>query len=144
MKHLRSGLTAAIAVVLTSACFHATIETGLPPSTTVIQVDWAHGFIYGLVPPTTLATKAQCPNGVARVETQHSFLNMLASFVTFDLYTPISITVTCASSNRMASLPGDATVVRPDAKVDATGTALMQRAFDEAVRSGKAVYVDLR
>ena len=144
MNHLRSGLTALIAVVVTSACFHATIETGLPASTTVVQKDWAHGFIYGLVPPSTVETKAQCPNGVARVETQHSFLNMLASFVTFDLYTPISITVTCASSNKMASLPNGTTVIRADGIADAGGAALMQRAFDEAVKSGKPVFVDMR
>jgi hypothetical protein len=81
---------------------------------------------------------------VARVETQHSFLNMLATIVTFNLYTPMTLTVTCASSNRMASLPSTATVLHSLATADGTDTTLMQRAFDQAVKSGAPVYVDLR
>jgi hypothetical protein len=50
-----------------------------------------------LVPPPELSVKGQCPNGVAQVETEHSFLNLLATIVTFDIYTPIHAKVTCAS-----------------------------------------------
>ena len=139
-----SRMAVLLAAVLTGACFHATIETGLPASATVVQKDWANGFIFGLVPPSTVETKAQCPNGVARVETQHSFLNMLASFITFNLYTPMTITVTCASSNRMASLPATATVLHSVASADGIDATLMQRAFDQAVKTGAPVYVDLR
>ena len=139
-----SRMAVILAAVLTGACFHATIETGLPASATVIQKDWAHGFIFGLVPPSTVETKAQCANGVARVETQHSFLNMLVTIITFDIYTPMAITVTCASSNKMASLPATATVLHSLASSGGVDPTLMQRAFDQAVKSGAPVYVDLR
>lgn len=139
--HRRSRLFVILAVAFTGACYHSTIETGLPASSTVIQKDWAHGFVFGLIPPSTVETKAQCPSGVARVETQHSFLNMLASFLTWNIYSPVSITVTCASSNKMAE---GARVFRPDVTVPGTSTALMQQAFEAAVNGGVPVYVDLR
>ena len=81
---------------LLMGCFHATIETAATPSAQVIDNQWAHGFIFGLVPPSTVSTQAQCSKGVAKVETQISFLNGLAQMLTFSLYTPMSIKVTCA------------------------------------------------
>ena len=35
-------------LIALAACFHATVETGLTPSTTVIEKSWASGWIYGL------------------------------------------------------------------------------------------------
>lgn len=137
-----SRFAVVVAAVFTGACFHTTVETGLPASTTVIQKDWAHSFIYGLVPPSTMETKAQCPNGVARVETQHSFLNGLVAAITWSIYTPVTITVTCASSNKMASLPVGASVIRRDATT--ASSDLILQAVDRAVKTGEPVFVELR
>ena len=79
-----------------AACYHATVETGLAPSNQVEERAWAHSFIYGLVPPSTVEAEEACPNGVAVVETRLSFLNQVANFVTFGIYSPMQITVTCA------------------------------------------------
>ncbi|HWZ28871.1 MAG TPA: hypothetical protein VNX15_09935 [Gemmatimonadales bacterium] len=95
MRSIASIACAAL-LVSTAACFHATIETGLAPSTTVIEESFASGWIFGLVPPNTVSTQAKCPR-VSKVETQHSFVNMLVAFVTFQIYTPIDIKVTCAA-----------------------------------------------
>ena len=84
------------ALVLSLGCYHATIETGAAPAQTVIDKQWANSFVYGLVPPETIDSQAKCPNGVSKVETQHSFLNGLVAGLTFGIYTPISIKVTCA------------------------------------------------
>ena len=78
-------------------CFHANVETGRPPGAERIEKDWAHGFLWGLVPPEPIAAQQTCTEGVARVETQHSFLNSLVQFLTLGIYTPIDITVTCAA-----------------------------------------------
>ena len=83
-------------LLLPSACYHATVNTGLRPGTTQIENQWASGWIFGLVPPSTVETMERCPAGVARVETQHSFANQLVNFLTFGIYTPIEIVVTCA------------------------------------------------
>lgn len=96
----RSICVLASIAALTSGCYHAVIETGRPASATVIDKPWANSFIGGLVPPAPLETSASCPSGVAKVETQHSFLNMLVGAVTFGIYTPMQITVTCAQGGR--------------------------------------------
>ena len=88
---------AVVAAFALTGCYHAVIQTGRPESTDVISIKWANGFIYGLVPPPVVETASRCTNGVAKVETQHSFLNSLAAAVTFGLYTPIQIDVTCAA-----------------------------------------------
>jgi len=90
-----ASLTAA--ALLFTGCYHATIETGRAPSPQQIDIPWANSFVYGLVPPATVDAEAECASGVARVETQHSFLNGLVQLLTWGIYTPMHITVTCAS-----------------------------------------------
>lgn len=83
--------------VLMMGCFHTTIETGAAPSANVIEQPWAPSFVYGLVPPATVETQAKCgTKGVSKVETQISFLNGLVAGLTFSLFTPMTIKVTCA------------------------------------------------
>ena len=108
-------LTAAL--LFLPGCHHATIETGRMPSPQQVDVPWAHSFLYGLVPPGVVDVEEECSSGVARVETQHSFLNQLARVLTFGLYVPMHVTVTCASGEEQqdASLP----VVRTEREVAA-------------------------
>jgi len=80
-----------------SGCYHAQITTGLEESSEVYQEAWATGFIAGLVPPDIVNAEQHCSNGVAKVETRHSFLNLIAQMITFSIYSPMEITVTCAS-----------------------------------------------
>lgn len=90
-------LTLAALPLLLTGCYHATIETGLTPSQTmVIEREWAHSWLAGLVPPETMDVEEECPNGVARVETEQSFLNQVAAGITGGIYTPMTLRVTCA------------------------------------------------
>src|SRR6266699_2503549 len=110
------------------ACWHATIDTGLAPSNQVIEKNWASAWIIGLVPPSTLETQAQCPHGVSKVETQLSFVNQLVAFLTFDIYTPMTIKVTCAEGGRSAIPSGS-----PDVQVGRAATlGELQNAFSQA------------
>jgi Bor protein len=84
-------------VIALGGCYHATIETGATPSTVVIDKSFASSWIYGLVPPSTVSTTSKCTDGVAKVETQHTFVNQLVGFLTLGIYTPMQIKVTCAS-----------------------------------------------
>ena len=103
MKITRAvALSAALASLM--ACYHATIETGLTPSTQVLEQSFASSWIYGLVPPKTVSTSSRCPEGVAKVETQHTFVNQLVGFLTLGIYTPMHIRVTCAQ--RIAATSG--------------------------------------
>jgi hypothetical protein len=94
--HKASVVAAATMAVLVSGCYHATVDTGLRPSGEVVERDWAHGFLYGLVPPSDVDVASECPNGVAQVDTELSFLNQVAIILTGGLYTPMSIRVACA------------------------------------------------
>jgi Bor protein len=106
MHGLRGAVAAAAIVLGSAACYHATIETGATPSTTTISKPWAPGFVYGLVPPNTVETAAKCPNGVAKVETQLTFLNQLVTVLTLGIYTPMSIEVTCGTGKGVADATG--------------------------------------
>ena len=88
----------AVSFIALSACYHATVETGATPSTVVIDRPFASAWIYGLVPPSTVSTESKCPNGVAKVETQHTFVNQLVGILTLGIYTPMQIRVTCAAT----------------------------------------------
>lgn len=93
----------ALAVLALAGCYHATVETGATPSQQSIRKGFASSWVYGLVPPSTVATQERCPDGVARVETQLSFVNQLVSLLTLGIYTPMQIDVTCAAGPAAAS-----------------------------------------
>lgn len=136
-----STLSVLVLAVALTGCYHARIDTGAPASNVTLEQNWATGFIAGLVPPPEVNTAERCPNGVSRVETQISFLNSIVSMLTFNLYSPMTIHVTCAA-------PGAA--MAPDLNVDiniAQGSNLeqVQAAFaaagDRAIATRSPVYV---
>lgn len=92
---MRTVLVATLALLL-GGCYHATVNTGVTPGTQTIERPWAKSFVYGLVPPDAVDAMSECGQaGVARVETRISFLNGLVSVLTFSIFTPMEITVTC-------------------------------------------------
>lgn len=104
MKSLKS-LFALAGLLLLSGCYHTQVTTGLTPSAVVIDIPFAHSFLYGLIPPKEVKAASQCENGVAKVETQISPANGIVAAITFSLYTPMHITVTCAAAERADVLP---------------------------------------
>jgi hypothetical protein len=114
-----------VAPVLLAGCYHATIETGLPPSAQVIDQTFASAWIYGLVPPKTVTTASKCPSGVAKVETEHSFVNQLVGILTLGIYTPMHIKVTCAAAS---SASGDGTADHQTVSVEKGADAMTIRA----------------
>ena len=126
------------AAISLSSCYHATIETGLTPSTQVLEQSFASSWIYGLVPPKTVETTSRCPDGAAKVETQHTFVNQLVGFLTLGIYTPMHIRVTCAQARDGASA---ATLTVPRAAGGDEVRAAFGYAADRAVRSEGAVTV---
>ena len=93
----RSLFAAAALVLLGTGCYHVTVITGAPAAPTTIDKQWQNSFVYGLVPPPEIDARSTCTQGVSKVETERSFVNGLVSFLTWQIYTPIHATVTCAS-----------------------------------------------
>ncbi len=115
-------------------CYHAVIETGRPAGGTEVYKPWAMSFIFGLVPPPIENVASACPNGVSKVETQHSFLNGLVAFVTFSLVTPLEIRVTCAGAG------GDNDASLATVRVDGNPRAALLQAIELSAATGRAVY----
>ncbi|HSJ10155.1 MAG TPA: Bor family protein [Longimicrobiales bacterium] len=135
--HRRMSVVA-LAVVFSAGCYHATINTGLAPSGETVEQQWAHSFIGGLVPPATVETASRCPNGVSKVETKHSFLNMLAAGITGGLYSPMTITVSCAAARG----GDDATALVVPANTSVSdAAAAFGRAVEQSRVTGEAVLV---
>ena len=128
----------AAAIVPLAACYHATIETGLSPSTQVLEQSFASSWIYGLVPPKTVSTTSRCPGGVAKVETQHSFVNQLVGLLTLGIYTPMHIRVTCAQA---AARTAGATLSVPARADEATVRAAFGNAADLVAKDHQPVMV---
>jgi hypothetical protein len=128
---MRKFIVGAVLALATSGCYHATIETGLQPGTQTISKPWALSFVYGLVPPPTVETAQKCPTGVAKVETKLSFLNQLVGILTWGLFTPMEITVTCAAPR--AELP--------TIRANGDAVAAVKQAADLAVEKGSDVLV---
>jgi len=123
------------AALFLSGCYHATVVTEATPSNQTIENPWAHSFIAGLIPPSTVETAQQCPNGVARVETRLSFLNMVATALTFNLYSPMSIEVTCATGGSASADLEETPEVTVAAEAD---DEALQAAFQEAIQQSSA------
>lgn len=95
MRRLR--IPALLIAVVCAGCYHVTVVTGAPPAPQVVDKEWQMSWVIGLVPPPELNVKDQCTKGVSKVETEQSFLNGLVRYITYNIFTPMHTTVTCAS-----------------------------------------------
>jgi len=135
-----------LALLLVGAgCYHATIETGATPSPMVVRNGFASSWIYGLVPPSTVSTASKCPDGVARVETQLSFVNGLVGVLTLGIYTPMEIMVTCAASrSASAALSAQSDYVEFDAASPTGFQEALALAITRSRDEGRAIYTRAR
>jgi hypothetical protein len=93
-----------------SGCMKTKVMTGKPASAQTAELPWAHGFVFGLVPPTNapLNVEPTCgANGVSEVYFRQTFVQRLAQGLTQSIYTPQKFTVTCASGSAAAPTPSE-------------------------------------
>lgn len=93
----RSIIAAAALILMGTGCYHVTVITGAPAAQTTVDKQWQNSFVYGLVPPPELSTKGTCSRGASTVETERSFVNGLVALITWQIYTPMHVKVTCAA-----------------------------------------------
>ena len=85
-----------------------------------------------------METAEACPNGVAIVETELSFVNQLIGMLTLGIYTPMHIKVTCAATASTSLEIPDASIVVEEHLSVADALA---SAANEAMASGEPVVV---
>jgi hypothetical protein len=83
-------------LLLLTGCYQAKMTTNKEPGDTVVEKSFASSFIYGLV-PAEVDVSDECTNGIASATRKISFLNGLVGSLTLNIYTPQSVTVTCAA-----------------------------------------------
>ena len=136
---MKAGRVLAIAAVAlaASACHHQVIQTGRTPGPTVVHKPWTSTWVLGLVPAKPIDVSSQCPNGVATVETQRTFMNGFVALFTGIVWVPVDVKVTCAVGR--ASLNGLEVInVARDASAEARDAAL-RAAMVRSSRTGKPV-----
>lgn len=135
MKHLKY-LSLLLIVLALNACYHAKVTTEAKPSAETYEKPFASSWINGLVPPQEVNAAEECANGIAKVETKLSFVNMLVGVVTFGIYTPMNIKVTCAASGSAS-----ADILIPKKSTQKEVEDAFSKASEKTVSSRKPVYV---
>ena len=139
MVPFRFALLFVVFAVVASGCYHSKVVTGRTPGPIVIDEPFASGWVYGLVPPSTVEAASECPDGVAIVETEISFLNQLVGALTGYIYTPMHIKVTCALEESTSAKTPEVEIVVVEEHTSVVEA--FESAADEAVVSGEPVVV---
>lgn len=89
-----------VLALLLTGCYRITVRNANPVGETPIEYDgrWHHGLIYGLAElsgPYDLS-KA-CPRGWAAIHTETPFVQGLVTVLTWNIYTPQSVTIRCSA-----------------------------------------------
>ena len=83
----------------------------------------------------------KCTHGVAKVETQQSFVNGLVGIITFGIYTPMEIKVTCAAGSS-SMIPSEMHDIVVDTNAsDEQVLDAFSRAANLTVMTGQPVFV---
>ncbi len=88
-------LAAALAGAGATGCSKVTYVNPNTTPSGVVQATTGHFFIFGLVGHTEIWANQMCPNGVAKVVSKETFLDLVLSFITIDLYTPRTYEIEC-------------------------------------------------
>jgi hypothetical protein len=98
-------------LLLVGGCYRNTIETGLPAANAMPYQETAQFFLWGLVGEETFDLKQICPTGVTRIEEEQSPIDFVFGCVTCGIYSPRTVTITCATGSAFLLQP------EPDAGV---------------------------
>jgi hypothetical protein len=127
---------AALALLALSACYHVTVNTGLPEGSTTMHRPWTMTFVAGLIPAAEIDAAEKCKNGVARVETRMSVPNWAVAAITGSLISPWDVLITCAADKSTYLLPPQI-----DASEHASSTVAVETAARLAAQTGQVVEV---
>ena len=133
------ALVVAASLVATTACYHQVIQTGRAPGPTIIEKPWTATWVWGIIGATPINVSQQCKRGVATVETQMTVVNGLVYIITFGVYAPRDVKITCASGSAMK--PGMQEFYVGGAASAQERETVLETAIDVSARSGSPVVV---
>jgi hypothetical protein len=93
MKQRLAKPAAAATLLLLAGCYHAVGEPGRAPSGQEIHREWASSWRGAGTAFDGHNRHGECPHGVARGETKHSFRNQLVAGLTLGIFTPMDVRV---------------------------------------------------
>jgi len=85
-------------LLLLTGCFHFHyVNTAVPPAPAAQEESWHHGFLWGIVEASPAVPVSRiCPNVFARVDSEESFVNGFLQVITWSIYSPQTVSVTCS------------------------------------------------
>ncbi len=90
-----------LAMFFATGCFHINYVTDKPRAPSPEYKKWHNDFVYGLAEGSDpVDVKQICPEGVARIESEETFVNGLVNVLTIGIYNPQEVTVTCVASSK--------------------------------------------
>jgi hypothetical protein len=89
----------ALLALTATGCFHMHYVTERQPAPAPTSETWHNGFVFGLVEGSPLEVGKVCPSGVARIDSTETFVNGLVHVITWSIYTPETVTVTCSAAD---------------------------------------------
>jgi hypothetical protein len=93
---IRRPILAGLVVVATATgCYKASFRTGQPGGGATHSKKVSH-FLWGAAGGGEVDANAVCPDGVAGISEQKSFVDLLLSGLTGYLYSPTSVEIECA------------------------------------------------
>jgi hypothetical protein len=89
-------------------------------------------------------TASRRPDGVAKVETELTFLNQVVHILTLGIYTPMLIRVTCAQATGASTGATAAALIVPAKSEEQAVQSIFREAADRAVERKAAVLVHFK
>jgi hypothetical protein len=94
----RFAAAAALGALALTGCYKVQVVASPTAVGGEAKASWQNFFVFGLVGNARIDVREFCGGGeAATVETGATFVNGLVSGLTFGLYTPRTVTVTCAA-----------------------------------------------
>jgi hypothetical protein len=91
-----------------TGCFHLKYVVGDQPATppTPTEEEWHHVIAFGLAEISDPVNVSQvCPGGFQSAASEETFVNGLVHLLTASIYTPQTVSVTCAPGGRTDQSP---------------------------------------
>ncbi len=97
MSIVRSAVLLAL-LSASAGCYNVKYYSTAVPGPGETHRIWVHSFVGGIITIGEINLDAQCPNGVYKVKSNFTFVDLLLFGVTSGIYTPMNVVVTCGTA----------------------------------------------